>query len=449
MKDVDIKMPSAVDGIISKLEESGYEAYAVGGCIRDSVMGKVPSDWDICTSSLPEETLECLGAENIVKNGLKHGTVTVRVDEENYEITTFRTDGAYLDNRHPENVTFVRELKEDLARRDFTMNALAYSREKGLQDYFNGLEDIGNGIIRCVGSPNRRFGEDALRILRALRFSSVLGFEIEKKTAKSIHKNAYLLKNISVERIMSEFVKILCGKNVEKVLLEFGDVVGEIIPEVKAMIGFEQHNPHHVYDVWTHTVKVIAEVSPTKTLRLAALFHDIGKPVAFRMDEKGVGHFKGHPDISERIAERELRRLKSDNKTIEKVCKLVKYHDVRPYVNKSIRRYIANVGMDMFEEMLDLKRADTKAQSPAYLKETLEYIEFLENMYRAEKEKNNDFTLRTLKINGEDMKRMGVIEGRMIGYCLNSILLKVIDGEIENDREILLEYAESMNKSIC
>ena len=442
-------MPSAVDGIISKLEESGYEAYAVGGCIRDSVMGKVPSDWDICTSSLPEETLECLGAENIVKNGLKHGTVTVRVDEENYEITTFRTDGAYLDNRHPENVTFVRELKEDLARRDFTMNALAYSREKGLQDYFNGLEDIGNGIIRCVGSPNRRFGEDALRILRALRFSSVLGFEIEKKTAKSIHKNAYLLKNISVERIMSEFVKILCGKNVEKVLLEFGDVVGEIIPEVKAMIGFEQHNPHHVYDVWTHTVKVIAEVSPTKTLRLAALFHDIGKPVAFRMDEKGVGHFKGHPDISERIAERELRRLKSDNKTIEKVCKLVKYHDVRPYVNKSIRRYIANVGMDMFEEMLDLKRSDTKAQSPAYLKETLEYIEFLENMYRAEKEKNNDFTLRTLKINGEDMKRMGVIEGRMIGYCLNSILLKVIDGEIENDREILLEYAESMNKSIC
>ena len=442
-------MPSAVDGIISKLEESGYEAYAVGGCIRDSVMGKVPSDWDICTSSLPEETLECLGAENIVKNGLKHGTVTVRVDEENYEITTFRTDGAYLDNRHPENVTFVRDLKEDLARRDFTMNALAYSKEKGLQDYFNGLEDIGNGIIRCVGSPNRRFGEDALRILRALRFSSVLGFEIEKKTAKSIHKNAYLLKNISVERIMSEFVKILCGKNVEKVLLEFGDVVGEIIPEVKAMIGFEQHNPHHVYDVWTHTVKVIAEVSPTKTLRLAALFHDIGKPVAFRMDEKGVGHFKGHPDISERIAERELRRLKSDNKTIEKVCKLVKYHDVRPYVNKSIRRYIANVGMDMFEEMLDLKRADTKAQSPAYLKETLEYIEFLENMYIAEKEKNNDFTLRTLKINGEDMKRMGVTEGRMIGYCLNSILLKVIDGEIENDREILLEYAESMNKSIC
>ena len=445
---MDIEIPSAVDRIINKLEESGYEAYAVGGCIRDSVMGKVPSDWDICTSSLPEETLECLGAENIVKNGLKHGTVTVRIDGENYEITTFRTDGEYLDNRHPESVTFVRDLHEDLSRRDFTMNALAYSKKRGLQDHFDGVKDIENGIIRCVGSPDKRFGEDALRILRALRFSSVLGFEIEKKTAKSIHKNAYLLKNISVERIMSEFVKILCGKNVEKVLLGFGDVIGEMIPKVKDMIGFEQHNPHHVYDVWTHTVKVISEVKPTKTLRLAALFHDMGKPAAFKMDEKGIGHFKGHPDISEKIAERELKRLKSDNKTLKDVCKLVKYHDVRPYNDKSIRRYIANVGMDMFEDMLDIKRADTKAQNPAYLEDTLKYIDFLEDMYRAEKEKNNDFTLRTLKINGEDLKKLGFTDGRAIGYCLNGLLLQVIDGDIENDRDILLKYAVSMNREI-
>ena len=444
-----IEIPSAVDRIIRKLEENGYEAYAVGGCVRDSVMGKKPSDWDICTSSLPEETLECLNAENIIKNGIKHGTVTVRVEGENYEITTFRTDGEYLDNRHPESVTFVRNLQEDLARRDFTMNALAYNSERGIQDYFGGLSDIEKGIIRCVGSPDKRFGEDALRILRALRFSSVLGFDIEKKTAKSIHKNAYLLKNISVERIMSEFVKILCGKNVEKVLLEYGDVIGEFIPEVRAMIGFEQHNPHHVYDVWTHTVKVISGVKPTRVLRLSALFHDMGKPSAFKMDEKGIGHFKGHPDISEKIAERELKRLKSDNRTMAKVCKLVKYHDVRPYTDKSIRRYIARVGMEMFEEMLDLKRADTRAQSPEYLEDTLRYINFLEDMYTAEKAKNNDFTLRTLKINGEDMKNMGVTDGRTIGYCLNSILLKVIDGEIENERENLLEYAEKMNKSIC
>lgn len=443
---MEITIPSAVDKIIQKLEENGYEAYAVGGCVRDSVMGKVPSDWDICTSSLPEETLECLNAENIIKNGLKHGTVTVRVDGENYEITTFRTDGEYLDNRHPESVTFVRNLKEDLARRDFTMNALAYSNSRGLQDRFDGLKDIENGIIRCVGSPDRRFGEDALRILRALRFSSVLGFEIEKKTAKSIRKNAYLLKNISVERIMSEFVRILCGKNAERILLEYPDVIAEILPEVRNMAGFEQHNPHHVYDVWTHTVKVIAGVRPTKTLRLAALFHDMGKPKAFKMDEKGVGHFKGHPDISEKIAESELKRLKSDNRTLKDVCKLVKYHDVRPYVNKSIRRYIANVGMDMFEDMLELKRADTRAQSPAYLEDTLKYIDFLEDMYRSEKEKNNDFTLKTLKINGEDLKKIGFSDGRAIGYCLNTLLLQVIDGEIENNRDILLEYAGNMTQ---
>ena len=310
------------------------------------------------------------------------------------------------------------------------------------------MTDIKNGIVRCVGSPDRRFGEDALRILRALRFASVLGFEIEKKTAKSIHKNACLLQNISVERVMSEFVKILCGKNAEKVLLEYGDVVGEILPEVRKMIGFEQRNPHHIYDVWTHTVKVIAGVKPEKTMRLSALFHDMGKPSAFKLDEKGVGHFKGHPDISEKIAESELKRLKSDNKTIKDVCKLVKYHDVRPYTDKSIRRYIANVGMDMFEDMLELKRADTMAQSPAYFEETIRHIDFLEKMYRAEKNKNNDFTLKTLKINGEDMKNMGITDGRMIGYCLNSILLKVIDGELENEREILLKYAEEIKKSI-
>ena len=314
-----IEIPEGAQRIIETLHRSGHRAYVVGGCVRDSLLLRVPVDWDICTSSLPEETLECLNAENIIKNGLKHGTVTVRVDGENYEITTFRTDGEYLDNRHPESVTFVRNLKEDLARRDFTMNALAYSNSRGLQDCFDGLKDIENGMIRCVGSPGRRFGEDALRILRALRFASVLGFEIEKKTAKSIHKNAYLLKNISVERIMSEFVRILCGKNVGRVLLEYADVVGEILPEVRKMTGFEQHNPHHVYDVWTHTVKVIAAVKPTKTLRLAALFHDMGKPSAFKMDEKGVGHFKGHPEISEKIAERrDVLRQKANETAVSR-----------------------------------------------------------------------------------------------------------------------------------
>ena len=444
-----IDIPSSVNNIIKKLEERGYEAYAVGGCVRDSVMGKEPNDWDICTSALPEETLLCLDKDNIIKNGIKHGTVTVRVDGENYEITTFRTDGEYTDNRHPESVTFVRDLNEDLSRRDFTINALAYSEERGLQDNFHGIDDIDNKIIRCVGSPDRRFGEDALRILRALRFSSVLGFDIEKRTAKSIHKNAYLLKNISKERIMSEFIKILEGKNVEAILLEYSDVIAEIVPEIKPMIGFEQHNPHHVYDVWTHTVKVVSGIRAEKELRLAAFFHDIGKPSKFVMDENGIGHFHGHPEMSAVIAERALKRLKSDNKTIANVCRLIKFHDVRPFVKKSIRRLMAQSGMELFPHLLELKRADAKAQSEDYLKETLEYIDFLEEMYNKERENNNDFTLKMLKINGQDLKDIGITNGREIGYCLNQLLIKVIDEEIENKKDILLEYAEKMDKNIC
>ena len=444
-----IKMPSAVSEIIKKLEESGYEAYAVGGCIRDSIMGKEPDDWDICTSALPEETLSCLGKENIIKNGLKHGTVTIRVDEENYEITTFRTDGEYVDNRHPESVTFVRDLKEDLSRRDFTINALAYSEQRGLQDHFNGVSDIENKIIRCVGSPDKRFGEDALRILRALRFSSVLGFDIEKNTAKSIHKNAYLLMNISKERIMSELIKILEGKNVEAVLIGYSDVIGEIVPEIKPTIGFCQHNPHHLYDVWTHTVKVVSGVKSEKELRLAALFHDIGKPAKFTVDENGTGHFHGHPELSADIAERVLKRLKSDNKTIENVCKMIKLHDVRPFVRKSIRRLMAKSGMELFPKLLELKRADAKAQSRDYIEETLKYIDFLEEMYNKECQENNDFTLKMLEINGNDLKNIGIENGREIGYCLNELLMKVIDEEIDNKKEALLEYAEKMNKNIC
>ena len=286
-----IKMPENAKGIIDKLRTCGYDAYAVGGCIRDSIMGKIPYDWDICTSALPEEVLEVLGERNIIENGLKHGTVTVHIDGENYEITTFRTDGQYLDNRHPENVTFVRELKEDLSRRDFTMNSLAYNYSEGLIDIFGGRDDINNSIIRCVGDPDKRFGEDALRILRALRFSSQLGFSIEEKTSASIHKNAELLKNISAERIMSEFTKILMGKNVEDVLMNYKDVIAVFIPEIKPMFGFEQHNPHHVYDVWQHTVKSVACVKNERILRLTAFFHL--KPLQLTVGEKGI--FTGIP----------------------------------------------------------------------------------------------------------------------------------------------------------
>ncbi|MDD6489698.1 MAG: hypothetical protein PUG48_07785, partial [Clostridia bacterium] len=266
-----INLPNGVQKIISTLAEKGYNSYAVGGCIRDSIMNKKPSDWDICTSSMPEETLSTLGKHNIIKNGLKHGTVTVRFDGVSYEITTFRVDGEYSDNRHPNNVKFVRNLKDDLARRDFTINAMAYNDSDGLCDYYGGLDDIKNKIIRCVGDPDKRFFEDGLRIMRALRFASVLGFDIEKETAESIHRCCNLLKNISAERIMSEFSKLIVGQNAEKILLEYSDVFCVFIPEIRQMIGFKQKNPHHIYDVWTHTVKAVVNTPPEKIIRLSAL----------------------------------------------------------------------------------------------------------------------------------------------------------------------------------
>ncbi len=442
-----IKMPENAKGIIDKLRTCGYDAYAVGGCIRDSIMGKIPYDWDICTSALPEEVLEVLGERNIIENGLKHGTVTVHIDGENYEITTFRTDGQYLDNRHPENVTFVRELKEDLSRRDFTMNSLAYNYSEGLIDIFGGRDDINNSIIRCVGDPDKRFGEDALRILRALRFSSQLGFSIEEKTSASIHKNAELLKNISAERIMSEFTKILMGKNVEDVLMNYKDVIAVFIPEIKPMFGFEQHNPHHVYDVWQHTVKSVACVKNERILRLTAFFHDIGKPKTFTVDSGGKGHFHGHPEVSDRMADDILKRLKTDNNTIATVRLLIKLHDLRPKADeKNVRRLMYETGKENYPLLMDIKRADALAQNPEMHGYKLEYIAQLENIYKQELEKKSAFNLKTLAVNGRDIINTGVRDGRTIGMILEYLLDRVIDGDIENDKQLLLDKAAEIRK---
>lgn len=442
-----IEMPSAVKEIISRLCADGYSAYAVGGCVRDTIMGKTPSDWDICTSALPQETLKTLGKENIVENGIKHGTVTVRVDNENYEITTFRTDGKYIDNRRPETVTFVRSLKEDLARRDFTVNAIAYNDTDGLCDDFGGITDIHNKIIRCVGNPDQRFHEDALRILRAIRFSSRLGFEIEEKTSESIHQNVNLLLNISAERIFSELVKILTGDNVEKVLLQYSDVLSVFIPEIKPMIGLKQRNPHHIYDVWTHTVKAVAAIRNERILRLAALFHDFGKPKKFTVDRFGTGHFKGHPELSAKMTDEILTRLKCDNKTKTTVMKLIEMHDVRtPPEPKYVRRSVAKIGVELYPELLELKRADTMAQNPATIPEKLQYLRKLQEIYTEEISKNTAFSVKALAVNGNDIKQLGITNGRKIGECLNRLYSLVIDGEAANDKEQLLSKIAELYK---
>lgn len=445
--EINIDLPENVKRIIKELTDVGYKTCAVGGCIRDSIMGKTPTDWDICTAALPEETLRVLKRPNIIENGLKHGTVTVRYDNENFEITTFRIDGSYSDNRHPESVTFVSDLKEDLSRRDFTINALAYDTAEGLTDCFGGAEDIRNGIIRCVGDPDKRFNEDGLRIMRALRFSSVLGFRIEEKTNDSIRKNAGLLRNISAERITSEFNKLIVGKDAERILTDYPDVLSVIIPEIKPMIGLAQNNPHHCFDVWTHTVKVVSFIEPDLTLRLSALLHDIGKPECFTTDENGIGHFKGHPAVSERMADKILRRMKYDNKTIDAVKLLIRLHDKRPPAEpKSVRRFLSETGPDMFLPLMSLKRADALAQSTFRREQKLLYPVQLTEFYYKELENKSAYSMKTLALSGKDLISMGIIDGKEIGAILKAVLEHVIDGDLDNDREALISYVEKEYK---
>ncbi len=440
---IKIEIPENVKYIISRLEKAGYSAYAVGGCVRDSIMGKTPSDWDICTSALPEQTLEALQMDNIIENGMKHGTVTVRYKNENYEITTFRSDGVYDDNRHPRSVSFVTSVNEDLARRDLTINALAYNDSEGIVDLFGGVEDIKNGIIRCVGDPDERYNEDGLRIMRTLRFASALGFEIDGSTAGSVHKNAHLLTNISVERISSEFNKMLMGRNVEYVLENFYDVISVFIPEIQPLIGFDQKNPHHNYDIWMHTVKTVTFSPEERTMRLAAFFHDIGKPETFSLSNDGVGHFYGHPEMSEKMSYKILRRLKYDNQTIDTVCSLIRLHDKRPPAEpKYVRRFLNELGEQLFPKLLELKYADAMAQSEFKRQEKLEYIERLRKIFYEEIEKGSAYSLKMLNINGRDIIALGVKDGKRIGIILNKLLAMVMSDRLDNDREKLKKAAQ-------
>lgn len=438
-----IQVPEDVQSIIDKLNAAGYEAYVVGGCVRDSLMGLVPHDWDICTSALPDETLQLLSAENIIQNGLKHGTVTVNLAHKLYEITTFRTDGTYADCRHPDEVTFVRSLREDLARRDFTVNAMAYHPEKGLYDYFDGMTDIEHKIIRCVGDPDQRFHEDALRILRALRFASRLGFTIEKNTADSAIRNAALLRNISAERVAEELIQILNGDYAEMVLTNYTEILSVIIPEIRPMVGHLQYNPHHIYDIWMHTVKVIVNSPKGKVYRLAALLHDIAKPSCFTRDERGIGHFHGHPEKSAVMAREIMKRLKLDHKTMETAALLIQYHDKRPPAEpKYVRKLLSKIGKENFLALMQLKRADAKGQNPSTIPSKLAYTEELERLCYQETENGTEYDLKTLHINGNDLIAMGITDGREIGSTLKYLLGCVIDGSVENEHQQLLALAK-------
>lgn len=436
-----IYMPEEVKTAISKLADNGFEAYIVGGCVRDSLLGSKPKDYDITTSAEPNEVEKIFSNYRVIETGIKHGTVTVLINNMPLEITTFRIDSDYSDNRHPENVTFTKSLEEDTARRDFTINALAYNDECGICDFYGGTDDIRNKIIRCVGDADKRFNEDALRIMRAVRFSSVLGFQIEENTKYAIFKNKELLKNISSERIASELVKLLCGENVKKVLLEYADILGVVIPELLPMKGFEQRNIHHIYDIFEHTAVAVENIEPTPILRLTALFHDIGKPKCFFM-KNGEGHFYGHADIGAEMTIKILSRLKFDNNTKNTVTKLVKIHDVQiEETDTAIKRCMNKHTAEIFFMLLKMKQADTLAQSPMCY-DRLEYLGRLEKKAHEIIEKNACFSLKDLAVNGSDLIALGLKPGKELGLILKKILDKVIAGKLPNEKEALIKFTK-------
>ena len=437
-----IQLPEKVNRIITTLQKHGFEAYAVGGCVRDSFLGRVPGDWDITTSAAPEETKSLFA--RTFDTGIEHGTITVLLNGEGFEVTTYRIDGKYEDNRHPSKVQFTRSLSEDLLRRDFTINAMAYNEQDGLVDLFHGMEDLKKGVIRCVGNAEARFSEDALRILRAIRFSAQLGFEIEKETRQAIRKLAPNLSYISAERIQTELVKLLTSPHPERIqdACELG-ITKVVLPEWDAMVGVKQNTIHHKYDVAEHTLHTLKHVKRDKYLRLTMLFHDMGKPAMKTTDEKGNDHFKGHALESEKIARTVLKRLKFDNETIRIVTKLVCYHDYRMEATPAnVRRAMNRIGVELFPYYLAVRLADAKSQSTYMRREKIENIVAIRNLYKQILMENQCVTLRQLAVSGRELMELGMKPGRELGAMLSELLEYVLDDPERNTKENLCKYVK-------
>ena len=436
-----IQMPEAVTSIIHTLQEAGYEAYAVGGCVRDIILGRLPDDWDITTSAKPEEVKKLF--RRTVDTGIQHGTVTVMVNKTGYEVTTYRIDGTYEDGRHPKDVMFTPLLTEDLRRRDFTINAMAYNDEEGLVDIFGGIEDIERKLLRCVGDPKERFGEDALRMMRAVRFSAQLGYDIEEETKAAIRELAPSLQKVSAERIAVELVKLLVSAYPERlrVCYETG-LTAVFFPEFDRMMETTQNNPHHCYSVGEHTLHAMKEVPADKALRLAMLLHDSGKPQTKSTDEKGVDHFYGHAKISGQIAKTVLRRLKFDNDTTDRVVRLVTAHDVliEPQL-KYMRRAINRNGEDLFPDIFAVKQADMLAQSDFDRDKKKQELDELRRIYAEVVERGDCVVLKNLAITGSDLIAQGMKPGKQLGAVLKELLEEVIEDPSKNTREYLLKAA--------
>ena len=434
-----INMPQAVKEIIATLQQNNFEAYAVGGCVRDSILGREPNDWDITTSASPEEVKALF--RRTIDTGIEHGTVTIMIDKVGYEVTTYRIDGKYEDGRHPTEVTFTRNLKEDLLRRDFTINAMAYNDTDGLVDIFGGLEDIERKVIRCVGDPRARFTEDALRLMRAVRFAAQLGYTIEEETREAMKEIAGNLKKISAERIQVELVKTLVSPNpfMMKDAYELG-LTKYFMPEFDLAMETEQHNRHHMYTVGEHSLVATGHIRADKVLRLTMLMHDFGKPLCITTDEEGIDHYYGHPAKSEEMAEEILHRLKFDNDTIRKVCILIRHHDERIVPGlKYMRRAMARIGEEAFPELFEVQEADISAQSS--YKRDIKLVNLAANRRDYEEicAKSQCVSKATLAVSGKDLIACGMKPGKEIGAVLDAMLQDVIESPEHNEKEYLLK----------
>ena len=434
-----IILPINAKKILDTIHAAGFEAYVVGGCVRDAILGREPEDWDITTNALPEDIKKLF--RRTIDTGIEHGTVTVMMGKEGYEVTTYRIDGKYEDSRHPSEVTFTKNLTEDMKRRDFTINAMAYNEEEGLIDRFGGLDDIEKKLIRCVGNAKERFDEDALRIMRAIRFSAQLGYTIEEDTQIAIKEFVPNLKKISAERIQVELVKLLLSDNPDKIRLAYElGITAVILPEFDRCMTTEQNNIHHSYTVGEHIIQSLINVRSDRILRLTMLLHDIAKPATLTIDDGGISHFKGHQEMGVKMAHDIFRRLKFDNKTMESVCNLIRYHDERYTATaKNVRKAMNTVGADNYPLLLEVRTADTLAQSTYKRDEKLEHLQKLRELYQEITEKNECVALAELAVNGRDLIDRGIAPGKQIGEILGRMLLDVLDYPEHNTKEYLLD----------
>lgn len=443
-----IRFPDSVLSLLNRLEDSGFEAYLVGGCVRNALIDIETHDYDITTSALPEEIKRVFENMHIVETGIKHGTVTVISDEITAEITTYRTDGIYEDHRHPKNVFFTSSLEEDLSRRDFTVNAIAFSEKRGIVDLYDGMTHLKKGTLCCVGDAEKRFDEDALRILRGLRFMSEYGFKPDAETSAALHEKKELLNEISAERINNELCRLLCGNSdyLSYVLREYWDILAVIIPEIADCHGFEQHTQYHDRDVWEHTVAAVCSIEPVLHLRLTMLLHDLGKPAAYSF-YNGAGHFKGHGSISTGIGGRIMNKLRFDSETLKKTLFLIERHDmVMTDDAVLIKKHLNRFGRELYFDLLKVHIADDKAKSFAAQERIATYHSASETAQKIISE-NDCYSLKNLEVNGHDIMKLG-FKGKNIGTALDFLLNAVIEGKCFNEKNFLCDYLEQNRNNI-